>query len=96
VTALWIIFRARSMAELWNIMTVMASSIPSQVSTGMAVACGIMVWAWAAQILTENIDLKKRFLVLPIPLKIIPYLAVAALVLIFSSETPKSFIYFQF
>jgi hypothetical protein len=62
----------------------------------MVFACGVMASAWAAQVITERADIKSRFLLLPIPIKVIPYLAAITLVLTFSSETPKSFIYFQF
>jgi alginate O-acetyltransferase complex protein AlgI len=96
VAVLWMVFRARSMMQLWNVVTVMASSIPSQISVGMVGACGIMIWAWLAQVVTERVDVKARFLLLPTPLKIIPYLACAGLVFILNSETPKAFIYFKF
>jgi hypothetical protein len=74
----------------------MVSSIPSQISAGMVGACGITIWAWLAQVITERVDVKARFLLLPIPLKTIPYLACAGLVFILNSETPKAFIYFKF
>jgi D-alanyl-lipoteichoic acid acyltransferase DltB (MBOAT superfamily) len=96
VAALWMVFRARSMTELGNVIMVMASSIPSQISIGMVGACGIMIWAWLAQAVTRRFDVKTRFLLLPAPLKIIPYLVCAGLVFILNNETPKAFIYFQF
>jgi alginate O-acetyltransferase complex protein AlgI len=96
VTALWLVFRARSMPELWQVLSVMMNPMPGQVSIGLALACGVIACAWAAQLVTERIDLKNRFLALPLPFKAIPYLTVIALVLIFGSETPKTFIYFQF
>jgi alginate O-acetyltransferase complex protein AlgI len=96
VTALWVVFRARSMPELYNVLAVMAGSIPSEISVGMLAACLIMIGAWTVQVVGGVYPIKDRFLVLPIPLKTVPYLAVTALVLIFNSETPKSFIYFQF
>jgi D-alanyl-lipoteichoic acid acyltransferase DltB (MBOAT superfamily) len=96
VTALWLVFRAGSMTEIWNVMSTMVSCAPSRISVGMVAACAIMIWAWVAQVITERVDLKTRFLMLPIPLKVVPYLTYAALVFILNSETPKTFIYFKF
>jgi D-alanyl-lipoteichoic acid acyltransferase DltB (MBOAT superfamily) len=96
VAALWIVFRARSIPELWEVTTVMAGSIPSEISVGMVIACLIMICAWTTQLMAGAYPMKVRFLILPIPLKAAPYLAMIALVLLFNSETPKSFIYFQF
>lgn len=96
VSALWMIFRAPSMTDLYTMTLVMTSFVPGNVSIGMAVACGVMAWSWTVQPLTERIDLKDRFLALPVPVKAIPYFAAITLVMMFSSETPKSFIYFQF
>jgi D-alanyl-lipoteichoic acid acyltransferase DltB (MBOAT superfamily) len=96
VTALWMVFRANSLEALWNMIGVMGSFVPSQFTLGAALAIGVMVWAWGAQIVTERLDIRKRFLVMPVAVKVVPYLAAIAFVLIFGSETPKSFIYFKF
>jgi alginate O-acetyltransferase complex protein AlgI len=96
VFALWMVFRATSMTALWTMVGVMRSSTPSEFSVGMAIACGVMIWAWATQAITEGIDFKNRFLALPAPVKAVPYFATIVLVLVFGSEEPRSFIYFQF
>jgi alginate O-acetyltransferase complex protein AlgI len=96
VLALWAVFRAESLSALWMSASTMVSYIPGRVTNGMALAVAVMALAWAWQVVTERNDLKARFLSLPIPVKVVSYVAATFVVLIFNSDTPQAFIYFRF
>jgi hypothetical protein len=52
--------------------------------------------AWLTQFISEHIDLRARFLSLPVYAKGFCYAASVMCMLIFSSGIPQPFIYFRF
>ena len=99
VTLIWVPFRANNIGDAVTMLRRLFLPDPSCCDTltnGMAAVIAVTLGAWLWQMLTEYVDLRGRFLALPVPMKAMAYAGVTVAVFVMTSEAPKSFLYFQF
>jgi D-alanyl-lipoteichoic acid acyltransferase DltB (MBOAT superfamily) len=99
VTLVWIPFRAASLSDAGTLllrMVLPGTPCCAEPTWGIAVAAIIVAFGWLWQVLTEYTDLRSRYLAQPVPLKSTCYAVLLLTIFIVGSDTPRTFIYFQF
>ena len=69
---------------------------PQVVTAGQLLAVAVIAVSWAMQYVARRGDPFERFARLPIPLKCFAYALAATVIVVFNSQGPQAFIYFQF
>src|SRR4029079_2413896 len=77
VLLLWLMFRSESMSALGSMIWTMTHYTPGPVTRGMALVVVVALAMWAWQVVNDTVDVKARFLALPIPAKVGAYVAAA-------------------
>ena len=93
----WMIFRSECLGDLAQLVFTLGAGDPAPaLLLGQAAAVAIVAAGWAFQLVALRWDPDARFLRLPLPARAACYAGAALAVMVFSSQAPKSFIYFQF
>jgi D-alanyl-lipoteichoic acid acyltransferase DltB (MBOAT superfamily) len=94
---LWVPFRGLTAEHILTLFRQLFSfQAPAHLTLGMVVVLVITYAAWLTQFISEHVDLRERFLSLPVYAKGFCYAASVMCILIFSSGLPQPFIYFRF
>jgi D-alanyl-lipoteichoic acid acyltransferase DltB (MBOAT superfamily) len=97
VVLTWMLFRCPDIGHFASLLITMFSGDPATtIRLGQVVAGGIILGSWLSQYLASRYDLEQGFLSLPLPVKSAFYATAAMAITIFSSATPRAFIYFKF
>jgi len=97
ITFTWLIFRSENATLLGELLDALIPGSGTVVITaGMALAGAVIAGGWLAQAVCEYVDVDRRFLGLPVPVKGLLYAGGTFLILVFNAGGPTPFIYFQF
>ncbi len=97
VLVTWVVFRGTSLAGIQQFCESLTSGgLPAAVTVGQVSALVVIVVSYAMQLVClrhEPLDVLLRW---PLPLRCLVYAVTAVAIVVFNSEGPQAFIYFQF
>jgi hypothetical protein len=97
VVLTWLVFRCEDMAGLLGYLAAMVRFQPvEQITAGMLVCAGAILFGWSAQWINETTPLPDRFQETPVFLKGAIYAAATVVIMVFNFTGPRPFLYFRF